>query len=357
MNNNFWNNKKVFITGHTGFKGGWLSLWLQNLGANVTGFALKPPTNPSFFEVANVSQGMQSIIGDIRHFDQLKEALENSEPEFVFHLAAQSLVRESYRAPLDTYSTNVMGTVNVLEAVRYAPSVRSVVCVTSDKCYENNEWVWGYRESDPMGGFDPYSNSKGCAELTVAAYRNSFFSSGERVGIATARVGNVIGGGDWSSDRLLPDLLSAYHSQSEVNIRNPSAIRPWQHVLDPLSGYLQLAQALYFKGEEYSEGWNFGPSYEGAKSVSWVIEAINEMMTDKKIIWKHDGDIQPHEANYLKLDISKARDKLNWSPTLDIFSTLRLTLDWSELHNAGNDMRAISLEQITNFEKLKINKL
>ena len=271
MNPSFWRSKKVFFSGHTGFKGSWLCLWLQQLGAEVTGYALAPPTSPSLFEVAHVAQGMKSLCGDIRDGAALAKAMREAVPDIVIHMAAQPLVRRSYLDPVETYSANVMGTVHLLEAVRQTQSVRAVVNVTSDKCYENKEWVWGYRESDPMGGFDPYSNSKGCAELVTAAYRNSFFNpakySEHHVALASVRAGNVIGGGDWAEDRLIPDILAAFEKSQPVVIRNPHAIRPWQHVLEPLAGYLQLAQKLYEDGATYAEGWNFGPNDEDAQPV------------------------------------------------------------------------------------------
>ena len=272
----FWRGRRVFLTGHTGFKGGWLALWLQRLGADVTGYALDPPTTPSLFAVARVGAGMRSIINDIRDAETLAQAMREAQPEIVIHMAAQPLVRYSYQAPVETYATNVMGTVHLLEAVRQTDSVRAVVNVTSDKCYENREWVWGYRENEPMGGYDPYSNSKGCAELVTAAYRNSYFNpaqySQHGVALASARAGNVIGGGDWAEDRLIPDILRAIAAGEAVNIRSPHAIRPWQHVLEPLSGYLLLAQRLIEDGPAHAEGWNFGPSEEDARPVQWIVE-------------------------------------------------------------------------------------
>ena len=273
VNSAFWKDKRVLLTGHTGFKGSWLSLWLQSMGAQVTGYALAPPSNPSLFDVAEVGKGMTSIIGDIGDLERLRAVFAEHKPEIVIHMAAQALVRYSYVEPVETYSTNVMGTVNLLEAVRGTDSVRAVVNVTSDKCYENREWVWGYRENEAMGGFDPYSNSKGCAELVTAAYRNSYFHPGQYkehgVAIASGRAGNVIGGGDWADDRLIPDIMRAITQGKPVNIRNPHAIRPWQHVLEPLSGYLLLAQKLFEDGPAYAEGWNFGPNDEDAKPVQW----------------------------------------------------------------------------------------
>ena len=356
MKNSFWLNKKVLITGHTGFKGSWLSLWLQNLGAQVTGIALAPSSTPNLFEVASVGQGMKSSIGDIRDLNFIRHSIKEFQPEIVFHLAAQSLVRPSYEFPVETYATNVMGTVHLLEAIRQTSTVKSVVCVTSDKCYENKEWVWGYRENDPMGGYDPYSNSKGCAELVVSAYRSSFFSSKNQghstTGLASARAGNVIGGGDWSSDRLLPDIIAAYQKATPVLIRNPKSIRPWQHVLEPLGGYMMLAEALHSKREGFSEAWNFGPNEDGAKSVEWILQKINILLEKKDLSWKVLGGDHPHEANYLKLDISKATDKLDWKPKLVLTDALRMTLEWVSAHEKGADMRKFCLDQIKYYEEL-----
>lgn len=273
-----WRGKRVFVTGHTGFKGSWLSLWLQSLGAEITGYALKPPTTPSLFEEARVAEGMKSIEGDIRDFVFFKSSIEAAQPEIIIHMAAQSLVRYSYEHPVETYATNVMGTVHMLEAVRTTPSIRAVVNITTDKCYENREWIWGYREDDPMGGYDPYSNSKGCAELVSAAYRSSFFNDKDYdnhgVAVATVRAGNVIGGGDWAEDRLLPDILSGFEQGKVVTIRNPHAIRPWQHVMEPLRGYLTLAERLFESGTVFAQGWNFGPNEDGAKPVGWIVDKM-----------------------------------------------------------------------------------
>jgi CDP-glucose 4,6-dehydratase len=347
----FWHNKKVFLTGHTGFKGSWLSLWLQQLGARVTGYALHSPTNPSLFEVANVAQGMVSIIGDIRDESGLAKAMRESSPDIVIHMAAQPLVRRSYVDPVETYSTNVMGTVYLLEAVRQA-GPRAVVNVTSDKCYDNREWVWGYRENEPMGGFDPYSNSKGCAELVTSAYRNSFFNPSKygehQTALATARAGNVIGGGDWAEDRLIPDILRAIDGGQPVVIRNPSAIRPWQYVLEPLSGYLLLAQKLYENGMEYAEGWNFGPNDEDARTVQWIVERLTKLWGNGAS-WRLDSTIHPHEAHFLKLDCSKARARLAWHPCWDLACTIEKVVDWQRAWLAGKDMRAVTLKQIENY--------
>lgn len=354
--NSFWRGKKVFLTGHTGFKGSWLSLWLQQLGAEVTGYALIPPTHPSLFEVANVGQGMRSLIGDIRDGLLLKEAMRVAAPDIVMHLAAQALVRRSYVDPVETYSTNVMGTVHLLEAVRQTPSVRAVVNVTSDKCYENKEWVWGYRESEPLGGFDPYSNSKGCSELVTAAYRNSFFNPANfdqhRVALASGRAGNVIGGGDWAEDRLIPDILRAISAGRPVVIRNPHAIRPWQHVLEPLSGYLLLARKLYEDGAVYAEGWNFGPNDEDAKPVQQIVEQLTRQWGEGAS-WQLDQAVHPHEAHYLKLDCSKAKMRLGWQPRWSLAQALAQITVWQKAFLQGADMRELSLQQISAFQELE----
>ena len=351
----FWSGKKVFLSGHTGFKGSWLSLWLQQLGAELTGYALQPPTHPSLFEVARVAQGMKSLIGDIRDGATMANAMRQAAPEIVIHMAAQPLVRRSYIDPVETYSTNVMGTVHLLEAVRQTPSVRAVVNVTTDKCYENKEWVWGYRETEPMGGFDPYSSSKGCAELVTAAYRNSFFNSAQhgehQVALATARAGNVIGGGDWAEDRLIPDILRAIEAGQSVNIRNPHATRPWQHVLEPLNGYLILAEKLYTQGSAFAEAFNFGPAEEDAKPVKWIVEQLTQSWGDGAA-WHLDSGTHPHDAHYLKLDCSKARASLDWQPRWHLDQTLQAIIVWHKMHRASTgrqDMQALCLQQINDY--------
>lgn len=328
------------------------------MGANLVGYAKAPPTTPSLFGIAQVGQGMTSILGDIRDLPQLQAVLAEHRPEIVMHMAAQPLVRDSYLSPVDTYSTNVMGTVHLLEAVRHTPGVKAVLVITTDKCYENREWVWGYRENEPMGGFDPYSNSKGCAELVSAAYRSSFFNaknySQHGVALATVRAGNVIGGGDWARDRLLPDILCALEQGRDVKIRNPNAIRPWQHVLEPLRGYLMLAQRLMEYGPAYAEGWNFGPNDEDTKPVGWIVEQMTTLWGgDAK--WHVDTGEHPHEAYYLKLDISKARSQLDWHPALRVESALKLIIEWSRQFQAGASMRALTLAQIQAYQTLTLN--
>ncbi|MGV3727522.1 CDP-glucose 4,6-dehydratase [Hydrogenophaga sp.] len=355
MNPSFWRGKRVFLTGHTGFKGSWMSLWLQSLDAEVTGFALAPPTQPSMFEEARVAAGMRSVLGDIRDLGSLQKAVQSAKPEIVIHMAAQPLVRDSYVNPVETYSTNVMGTVHLLEAVRQSPGVKAVVNITTDKCYENREWVWGYREDEPMGGHDPYSNSKGCAELVSAAYRSSFFSSNTDAqhgcALATARAGNVIGGGDWAKDRLIPDIIRGFEQNQSVLIRHPDAIRPWQHVLEPLRGYATLVERLFEQGAHFAEGWNFGPRDEDSKTVGWIARRMVEMW-GPDAHWHTTTGLHPHEAHILKLDISKARSRLGWHPLLGLEEALQLTVDWARERRAGSDLRQLTLAQIGAYQKL-----
>lgn len=350
----FWHGKRVFLTGHTGFKGGWLSLWLASMGAKVTGYALTPNTNPSFFDVAQVEGDLEhSYIADIRDLEQLQKAMSEAMPEIVIHMAAQPLVRYSYTYPVATYATNVMGTVHVLEAIRNIDCVRAVIIVTTDKCYENKEWVWGYRENESMGGHDPYSNSKGCAELATSAYRQSFFSpekyAEHGVALASARAGNVIGGGDWSEDRLIPDAIKAFEAKEPLIIRNPLATRPWQHVLEPLSGYLILAQALYQDGAKFDGGWNFGPRDEDARSVREVINLLIKNW-GSVVSWTQDQSEQPHEAHSLKLDCSKAGQYLNWIPKWTLEQAIENISQWQQAYQQQSNMREMSLKQITSYQ-------
>ncbi|QXE92999.1 CDP-glucose 4,6-dehydratase [Geomonas subterranea] len=354
INSVFWRGRRVLVTGHTGFKGAWLSLWLNRLGAHVTGFALAPNTTPSLYELARVDELVDSHIGDVRDLEGLSRVVKTSEPEVVIHMAAQPLVRDSYRIPVDTYATNVMGTVHLLESVRRIGSVRAVVNVTTDKCYENREWNWGYRENEAMGGFDPYSSSKACSELVTAAYRQSFFNPysypEHKVAIATARAGNVIGGGDWAADRLVPDCMRSLLAGEPVPIRNPNAIRPWQHVLEPVSGYLALAHRLYLEGAGYAEGWNFGPFEEDTRPVGWIVERICSEWGEGAGFVVDDGP-HPHEAHYLKLDSSKARNRLKWRPRLNLGQALDWSIQWYRAFAAGEDMRRVTEQQILTYQR------
>lgn len=348
MHSEFFRGRSVFLTGHTGFKGSWLALWLQSAGARVTGFALEPPTSPSLFELAGVAGGMRDIRGDVRDAGALKSAIEEAQPELVFHLAAQPLVRASYDTPLETYAVNVMGTAHLLEACRNVASVRAVVVITTDKVYENREWSWGYREIDPLGGRDPYSSSKACAELVTAAYRASFFDNGAAV--ASVRAGNVIGGGDWAKDRLVPDVLTSFIAKRAVRIRNPHAVRPWQHVLDPLHGYLLLAQRV-LEDRSFAEAWNFGPSDRDARAVGEVVEGLAAR-------WGADAQIEldraahPHEAGLLKLDSSRARSLLGWAPRLDLEKALDWSVEWYRCFADKGDLRALTLKQLERYAAL-----
>lgn len=347
---NFWSGKSVFLTGHTGFKGGWLSLWLQSLGATVTGYALNPPTNPNLFTLASVEKGMHSIIGDIRDLDHLKKAMKEANPDILIHMAAQPLVRYSYTNPIETYATNVMGTVHVLEAARDNHNIRAILNVTSDKCYDNREIDRGYREDESMGGFDPYSNSKGCAELVSSAYRNSFFNIDQYqehgVALATARAGNVIGGGDWAKDRLIPDFMRAIEAKQKVSIRNPYAIRPWQHVLELLSGYMMLCQKLYKEGPNFSESFNFGPDEKDAKNVEWIANQLVKAWGDGAAFEVCSNTPSLHEAHFLKLDSTKARQKLGWQTKWNIDLALKKISAWHKAYLKGEDMQLYSLHDI-----------
>jgi CDP-glucose 4,6-dehydratase len=343
----FWNEKKILITGHTGFKGSWLSLWLQHLGANIIGFALPPPTTPNMFTVAHTAENMLSIMGDIRHFAEIRKVLDQYRPEIIFHMAAQPLVRYSYENPLETYTTNVIGTANLLEAVRHSDSVKAIVNVTTDKCYENKEWHWSYRENERLGGHDPYSNSKACAELVTSAYRNSYLKQ-RNIGLATARAGNVIGGGDWAQDRLIPDFIRGNINNKPVMIRYPHALRPWQHVLEPLSAYLQLAEKLYENPDQFSEAWNFGPNEADVKSVNWIADYITNLWGNGAG-WILEEIPQPHEASFLKLDCSKAKAKLGWQPRWNLEKGLKETVSWYQAFESKENMRDVTLMQIKNF--------
>lgn len=352
--NNTFKQRKVLVTGHTGFKGSWLCLLLTELGAEVYGYALEPPTEPSLYKEANIDALIHSHIGDIRNLNELQSYIQKIEPELVIHMAAQPLVRDSYKIPVETYAINVMGTVHLLEACRNTPSVRAIVNVTTDKCYENREWHWGYRETEAMGGYDPYSNSKGCSELVTSSYRNSFFNPNEydthKVAVATARAGNVIGGGDWANDRLIPDFIKAISKGEKLKIRSPYAIRPWQHVLEPLNGYLTLAAKLLTEGAEYAQAWNFGPDDKDAQNVAWITHQICELWGEGAN-YEIDTNPQPHEANYLKLDCSKSKAELDWHANWNIEQALTSIVEWNKSFLNGENMREVSYKQINEFFK------
>lgn len=352
MNSSFWKNKKVLITGHTGFKGSWLCLLLNQQGAKVFGYALNPPTEPSLYEICKIDSFVQSTFADIRDFSTLFKTIERVKPEIIIHMAAQPLVRESYKNPVETYQINVMGTVHLLEAVRQIGGVKALVNVTTDKCYENKEWSWGYRENEPMGGYDPYSNSKGCSELVTSSFRNSFFNlatyNQHGLALASARAGNVIGGGDWATDRLIPDIIKAIFLGEKVKIRSPFAIRPWQHVLEPLSGYLTLAEKLYTEGPKYAEGWNFGPMDEDAKPVEWIVQKLCAKWGNDAS-YEIDKNPQPHEATYLKLDCSKARQILQWNPRWRLERTLDSIIEFTKAYQNKENVKDICIKQITDY--------
>lgn len=353
IDSTFWNGKRVFVTGHTGFKGSWLCLWLSHMGAKVYGYSSGVPSQPSLYEQANVGRFLTSHDGDVRNFSELAAALKDADPEVVFHLAAQSLVRSSYEDPLGTYATNVMGTANLLEAVRQTTRARAVVIVTSDKSYLNQEWTWPYRETDTLGGYDPYSNSKACAELVTAAYRTSFFNVTEygkahNVGVATARAGNVIGGGDWARDRLIPDCIRALGAHQEIVIRSPDAVRPWQHVLEALSGYLVLAQKLSLDGIQYAEAWNFGPDQSDVRTVEWVVGRVCELWGNS-LGYRVDTGSKPHEASLLRLDSSKAKIRLGWSPKWDVERALVTTMEWVTGIDRSEDIAELCFRQIREY--------
>ena len=354
---NTWRGRRIFLTGHTGFKGGWLALWLAKLGADVRGYALDPSTKPSLFETAGIASVLDDVRGDILDRVRMEASMTEFAPEVVFHLAAQPLVRQSYSDPLGTYATNVIGTANVLETIRKTPSVRAVVSITTDKCYENREWVWPYRETDSLGGYDPYSSSKACAEIVCAAYRSSFFPpdalNKHHVALATARAGNVVGGGDWSIDRLIPDLIQGFRAGKPVLIRRPASIRPWQHVLEPLHGYLRLAEELLQAKPQFATAFNFGPLDDDA----WAVERVATKLSDlwgPGSTWRQDGDPGVHEAGYLKLDSSKARAKLKWQPRLKIETALEWTVDWYRAWDQGQPMREFTVAQIERYESVAL---
>jgi CDP-glucose 4,6-dehydratase len=358
INKNFWREKKVFLTGHTGFKGAWLAKWLRLLGSDVTGFALPPSTDPSLFEVLNLESDMRSVFGDIRDLDLLKSHIRKSDPDLIIHMAAQAIVRESYQNPVETFHVNALGTVHLLESLRYTNNTKSVICVTSDKCYENREWLWKYRENDPMGGWDPYSASKGCSELIISSYRSSFFNKEDYhkhgIAVASVRAGNVIGGGDWGQDRLIPDIMRAFSNQEDVVIRNPSAIRPWQYVLDLLSGYLMLAERLYEDGPHHMEAWNFGPNDSDEKTVGEIVKLISTLWGNGAN-WRLDPDaaMQPHEAFTLKLDSSKARNRLRWLPKLTIDDSLTYIVDWyKQYYSDRPSINSLTEKYIASYENL-----
>ena len=344
MNPSFWKNKTVFLTGHTGFKGGWIAHWLYELGASVHGYSLEPSTQPNFFTETQLQKRLaQSIIGDIRDLTALTSSIKTADPDIIIHMAAQPLVRESYKTPVETFAANVMGTVNLLEAARQVATVKAIVNITTDKCYQNKESLWQYREYDRLGGHDPYSASKACAEVAAAAYRNSFLADAN-IHLASARAGNVLGGGDWATDRLIPDFLRALDARKVLTIRSPNSVRPWQHVLEPLSGYLLLAEQLYAEGSVFAEAWNFGPNDEDAKTVAWIVEQLCAQIPDAR--WEIENAKQLHEAGLLKLDSSKAKAKLGWTPRWDLETALSKTTEWHQAWRNCEDMVAITTQQI-----------
>jgi len=345
----FWQNRTVVLTGHSGFKGGWIAHWLSDLGANIHGYSLEPPTEPNFFTEVKLQQRLvSSTTGDIRDLENLSRALNQIKPEIIIHMAAQPLVRESYQTPVETFATNVLGTVNLLEAARHSDSVKAIVNITTDKCYENKEWLWPYRENDRLGGHDPYSASKACAEIAAEAYRSSFLAK-SNIHLASVRAGNVIGGGDWAQDRLIPDFFRAVDAGKALKIRSPNAVRPWQHVLEPLSGYLLLAERLYTEGEAFAQAWNFGPNDDDSKSVGWVVGQLCSKIPGSA--YEVESAEQPHEAGLLKLDSSKAKTYLGWQPRWNLETALSKMLEWHDAWRSGADMAALTSAQIQSFEK------
>ena len=348
IDKDFWQDKRVFLTGHTGFKGSWLSLWLFSLGAKVRGYSLNPPTTPSLFNEAKIDLLIDSCIGDIRDQDTLHESMVSFNPDILIHMAAQPLVRYSYNEPIETYEVNVVGTAKVLEVARSCSNLKAIINITTDKCYENDGRTEGYKENDPMGGYDPYSSSKSCAELVTSSYRRSFLQE-QGIGLASVRAGNVIGGGDWADDRLIPDILRSFEKNKPVIIRNPKATRPWQHVLEPLSGYLVLAQKLYKDQKEYAEGWNFGPNEQDVKPVDWI---LNKMIVSwPNSSWKLDESSNPHEAGFLKLDISKSKSKLDWNPVWELSHTLEKIISWHKAWLNKENMQIVCLTEIKIYMK------
>ena len=348
IDKDFWKGKRVFLTGHTGFKGSWLSLWLSSLGAIVRGYSLPPPTSPSLFVEARVEELIDSIVGDIRNQELLNKSMVSFDPEILIHMAAQPLVRYSYEEPIETYEVNIIGTAKVLEVARSCKKLKAIINITTDKCYENVGFDKSYKETDPMGGYDPYSSSKGCAELVAGSYRRSFFHD-LGIGIASVRAGNVIGGGDWANDRLIPDILRSFELKEPVIVRNPYATRPWQHVLEPLSGYLLLAQKLYTNSEKYSEGWNFGPNEKDVQPVHWILDKMISYWPNAS--WTLDDNVNPHEASFLKLNISKASELLGWTPTWDLQMTLLNIIIWHKLWLGDAEMQQVCITEIDNFTR------
>ena len=350
INIDFWKNRSVFLTGHTGFKGGWLALWLSEMGANVYGYSLKAPTNPNFFDVVKLQSKIKnSTIGNVLNLSELENSIREAKPSVIFHMAAQPLVRQSYNDPLETFKTNVIGTINIFEAAKKIKSVKAIINITSDKCYENQEWERPYHEADKLGGYDPYSSSKACSEIVTSSYRNSFFSI-NGIKLASARAGNVIGGGDWAADRLIPDFFRSIDSNEILRVRSPQAVRPWQHVLDPLSGYLMLAEKLIIHGDNFAEAWNFGPEQSGAKTVSWVLDRLSKKFLNAK--WEAKNSTQLYEASLLKLDIKKAKLKLGWKPRWSLETAIDNTIKWYQAFKENKDMVEFSVKQIKTFKSL-----